>query len=119
MGKVSPKTAMNRRIKELKAIFIGVDEDKMKLVMPSIQQAAKMEQYIESLSAQLDAAGFVEEYQNGENQFGKKESTESKAYSTMIKNYNAVVRTLLSCLPENAQPQAEDAFDQFLRERRP
>ena len=104
MGKVSPKTAMNRRIKELKAIFAGVDEDKMKLVMPSIQQAAKMEQYIESLSAQLDAAGFVEEYQNGENQYGKKESTESKAYSTMVKNYNAVVRTLLSCLPENVQP---------------
>lgn len=118
MGKVSPKTAMNRRIKELKAIFADVDEDKMKLVMPSIQQAAKMEQYIESLGAQLDVVGFVEEYQNGENQYGKKESTESKAYSTMVKNYNAVVRTLLSCLPENVQPQAEDAFDQFLRERR-
>lgn len=117
MAKLKEKTVLNRRIKELKEIFSAVDEDKMKLVMPSIMQAAKMEQYIEKLSADLDAVGFVEEYQNGESQSGKKESTESKAYSTMVKNYNAVVRTLLTCLPENMQPQVEDELMAFVKGR--
>lgn len=117
MRKTKPETALKRRIKELKTIFSAIDEDKMKLVMPSIIQAAKMELYIDSLNEALEESGFVEEYRNGENQSGKKESTESKVYSTMMKNYNTVIRTLLACLPENAQPQAEDQLDLFLRDR--
>ncbi len=117
MRKLKPETALKKRIKELKTIFAAIDEDKMKLVMPSITQAAKMELYIERLNEALDKNGFVEEYQNGENQSGKKESTESRAYSTLMKNYNAIIRTLLACLPENAQPQAEDQLDLFLRNR--
>lgn len=115
MAKLQPKTRINRRIRELKSIFSGVDEEKSKLVMPCITQAAQMEIYIEDLSEQLDRVGFVEEYKNGENQTGKKESTESRAYATMIKNYNAVIRTLLSCLPETAQPKAEDELAEFLK----
>lgn len=115
MAKLLKKTRINRRIKELKSIFSEVDADKTKLVMPCIVQAAQMELYIEDLCEQLDAAGFVEEYRNGENQTGKKESTESRAYSSMIKNYNAVIRTLLSCLPESAQPKAEDELAEFLK----
>lgn len=117
MANLQPKTILNRRIKELKRIFSEVDADKMKVIEPSLIQAAKMELYICDLSAQLDEVGFVEEYQNGENQSGKKESTESKAYSTMVKNYNAVIRTLLSCLPESEQKAAEDEMMTFLKNR--
>ena len=88
---------------------------KFRIITHSIVQAAKMECYLEDLSIKLDAAGFVEIYQNGEHQSGKKESTESKAYSTLIKNYNTIIRTLLTCLPENAPPQADDTLTEFLR----
>ena len=118
MAKLQPKTIINRRIKELKQIFSDVDADKMKLVYPLIEQAAKMEQYIVALQTSLDEKGFVEEYQNGENQYGTKESTESKAYSTMIKNYNAIIRTLLTCLPETDQKQTEDEVMQFLKDHK-
>ena len=117
MSKLQPKTILNRRIKELKRIFSKVDSDKMKVIEPSLIQAAKMEMYIVDLAAKLDQVGFVETYQNGENQQGKKESTESRAYSTMIKNYNAVIRTLLSCLPESEQKDAEDEMLAFLKKR--
>ena len=117
MANLQPKTILNRRIKELKRIFSEVDADKMKVIEPSLIQAAKMELYIGDLSTQLDEVGFVEEYQNGENQSGKKESTESKAYSTMVKNYTAVIRTLLSCLPETEQKAAEDEMMAFLKNR--
>lgn len=117
MAKLQPKTILNRRIKELKDIFSAVDSDKMKVIEPSLIQAAKMELYIVDLARQLDETGFVETYQNGENQTGKKESTESRAYSTMVKNYNAVIHTLLSCLPENEQKGAEDEMMAFLKSR--
>ena len=99
MANLQPKTILNRRIKELKRIFSEVDADKMKVIEQSLIQAAKMELYI------------------GENHSGKKESTESKAYSTMVKNYNAVIRTLLSCLPETEQKAAEDEMMAFLKNR--
>lgn len=117
MAKLQPKTILNRRIKELKEIFSAIDSDKMKVIEPSLIQAAQMEMYIVDLAHQLDEAGFVEIYQNGENQTGKKESTESRAYSTMVKNYNAVIRTLLSCLPESEQKGAEDEMLAFLKSR--
>lgn len=72
MAKLQPKTILNRRIKELKEIFSAVDSDKMKVIEPSLIQAAKMELYIVDLARQLDDAGFVETYQNGENQTGKR-----------------------------------------------
>lgn len=118
MPKIKTETRIKRRIKELDEIFEGMDKDKKKVVEPLINFAAHMEVNIEKLDAQLMELGFVEEYRNGENQFGKKESTESRAYSTLIKNYTGVIRTLLSCLPETEQPQAEDALDEFLRNRR-
>ena len=117
MAKLQPKTILNRRVKELKRIFSEVDVDKMKVIEPSLIQAARMELYIVDLADKLDEVGFVEMYQNGENQMGKKESTESKAYSTMVKNYNAVIRTLLGCLPESEQKDAEDEMLSFLKER--
>lgn len=117
MGKLQPKTILNRRIKELKRIFSEVDSEKMKVIEPSLIQAAKMEMYIVDLADRLDQVGFVETYKNGENQTGKKESTESRAYSTMIKNYNAVIRTLLTCLPESEQKDAEDEMLAFLKKR--
>lgn len=35
----------------------------------------------------------------------------------MVKNYNAIIRTLLSCLPETDQKQAEDEVLDYLKRR--
>lgn len=118
MAKMKPENAIKKRIKELNTIFGNMDEDKKKVVGPLIDAAAHMESNLAMLDKRLMEVGFVETYTNGENQSGKKESTESRAYSTLIKNYTGVIRTLLSCLPETEQPQAEDALDQFLRAHR-
>ena len=68
MARLKEKTIIKRRKENLMKIFSDIDGDKMTLVEPSIEQAAKMEQYIMRLSEQLDEVGFIEEYQNGENQ---------------------------------------------------
>lgn len=118
MARMKPENAIKKRIKELTTIFENMDEDKKKMVGPLIDYAAHMEVNLRKLDEELTKVGFVETYSNGENQKGKKESTESRAYSTMIKNYTNVIRTLLSCLPETEQPEAEDALDEFLRAHR-
>ena len=70
----------------------------MMLVEKTIEYVVDLEFRIDKLQKELDTIGFVEEYQNGNNQFGTKESTVSKAYSNVLKNYNSLIRTLLSYL---------------------
>lgn len=66
------------------------------IVEKTIECIVDLEFRIDKLQKELDTIGFVEEYQNGNNQFGTKESTISKAYSNVLKNYNSLIRTLLS-----------------------
>lgn len=118
MGRKSKRTLLKERVDELKEIFAEVPAEKMKVAEPMLTRVAKMEFYLVDLEDQIDEVGFVEQYQNGNNQFGSKESTASRSYSTVIKNYNSLVRTLLSLLPDDARQDASDGFDEFLQSRR-
>lgn len=115
MRPIKPENRVKRRIKELRKIFEAVDADKLKLIDPMIHQVANLEIQMEKLLEDLKAVGFVETYQNGDNQFGTKESTVSRAYSGVFKNYVNAIRTLLSCLPETAPPEVEDILTEFIR----
>ena len=84
---------------------------------PMINLMVNIEFDLLKLKDEVDKVGYVEEYQNGNNQFGTKESTASKAYSSMIKNYNNIVKTLLSILPEDEQKEVSDGLDDFLQNR--
>ncbi|WP_329758915.1 hypothetical protein [Allisonella histaminiformans] len=117
MRPIKPENRIKRRIKELKKIFSIIDEDRLKVVTPLITQVANMEEQLEQLQADLKITGFVETYQNGENQSGTKESTVSRAYSSLFKNYVNAIRTLLQCLPDSAPPEAEDALMAFIKKR--
>lgn len=118
MAKAKPETLMKNRVKQLNEIFRGVAADKMEIVAPTIRRIAKMELYLVTLEEEIDRIGFIETYQNGENQKGTKESTASRSYSTVVKNYNALVRTLLALLPESEQQEASDGFEEFLQNHR-
>ena len=118
VARKSRQTLLKERIGELTEIFSAVAADKMKVARPMIVRIAKMEQYIVDLEKQIDEVGFVEAYQNGATQSGTKESTASRSYSTVIKNYNSLVRTLLQLLPDDCQQEASDGFDDFLQGKR-
>lgn len=117
MGRKSESTILKERIEELKQVFAEVSADKMKVVAPLVERLAKMERYLVDLERQVDDVGFVEDYQNGASQWGTKESTASRSYSTVLKNYNALARTLISLLPDDSQQEASDGFDEFLQMR--
>lgn len=115
MGRKSESTILKERIEELKQVFAEVSADKMKVAAPLVERLAKMERYLVDLERQVDDIGFVEDYQNGASQWGTKESTASRSYSTVLKNYNALARTLISLLPDDSQQEASDGFDEFLQ----
>ena len=115
MRQIKPETAIKRRVKALQEALKVADEEKQTVVSPLIGQVARLEYQLQKLMEQLEVVGFVEEYKNGENQFGTKESTVSKAYST--KNYVSAIRTLVQCLPATAAPDAEDTLTEFIKNR--
>lgn len=106
-----------KRIAEYNKIFKELPQEKKKLIRKLIEQAVHMEMQLDELQIQLEKVGFVEEYCNGNNQFGKKESTESKAYNTLMKNYNTTIKTLLAELPSDKNVDDDEEFKTFLMER--
>lgn len=98
MPKLTETTLKKRRINKYKEAFHHLDDNTMMIVEKTIECVVDLEFRIDKLQKELDTIGFVEEYQNGNNQFGTKESTVSKAYSNVLKNYNSLIRTLLSYL---------------------
>lgn len=114
MARKKLSAAVKRRIKEIQEAFSSVDADKMHVINRVIEHVAYMEEKLDEIKLILERDGFVEEYQNGENQWGTKESTASKAYNTVLKNYNTYIRTLLSAMPESVDIDSDDGFDEFL-----
>lgn len=107
----------NKKIKKetnrLKKLFKEIPENRKKLVQRTIENAAFMSVTLEDLMKHIKTYGVKEEYMNGNNQFGYKESVESKTYSNMIKNYTTIIKQLNDLLPEENKINEDDEFDKF------
>lgn len=107
MPKVSEKTLRKRRVEQYREVFKNIDDDKMAIVERTIDFAVDLEFRLDNLQKDLDRDGFIEEYCNGKDQYGTKEST-------AIKNYNSLIRTLLSCMPAKIDTTNDDGFEDFI-----
>ena len=58
--------------------------------------------------------GWVEEYQNGQNQHGVKKSSEGDTYNQLIKNYTSLMRQIMDKLP--MQTGELDEFERYMKE---
>ena len=107
----------NKKIKKeanrLKKLFKEIPENRKKLVQRTIENAAFMSVTLEDLMKHIKIYGVKEEYMNGNNQFGFKESIESKTYNNMIKNYTNIIKQLNDLLPEEKKIDEDDEFKQF------
>ena len=119
--KPAQKPDKSSRIKseeaKLRSIFKDLPDDARETTEKLIGNAAFMAATLEDLQEYINEHGCTEEYQNGENQFGKKKSSEVDVYNTMIKNYKAVIDTLLGRLPKAPPGGDDDGFDDFTAER--
>lgn len=92
---------IKKEITKLNRLFSDMDKKYKRTVQSLIENAAFMAVTLRELQEKINKDGLVCEYQNGENQWGTKKSPEVEIYSTMIKNYSAVMKQLTDLLPKD------------------
>lgn len=110
MAKISKDTKIKRRLSELNQIYSKLPEKKRSIAEHLIQNAAFMEVELEDLRKIIAENGASEEYKNGENQYGKKQSADLQSYNALLKSYNMVNSRLEAMLPPE---ESIDELDEF------
>lgn len=110
---IDKNRTVSKEINRLKKLFKDLDENKKKLAKNLIENAAFMSITLEDLKKDIIKYGVKETYVNGKDQFGFKESVESKTYNTMIKNYMNIIKQLNDMLPQEKKIDEKDEFDKF------
>lgn len=107
----------NKKIKKetqrLKKLFKDLPENKHKMAEKLIENASFMSITLDELKEDIKLYGIKETYVNGKDQFGFKESIESKTYNIMIKNYMNIIKQLNDMMPEQKKINEDDEFEQF------
>ena len=107
----------NKKIKKetqkLKKLFKDLPDNKKKMSEKLIENASFMSITLDELKEDIKVYGVKETYVNGKDQFGFKESIESKTYNTMVKNYMNIIKQLNDMLPEEKKINEDDEFERF------
>jgi len=98
-------------IRRLSKIFANIDEDKRELCEQLVQNAAFMAVSLRELQEQIKIDGWVEDYQNGANQKGRKTGSAAVLYTKLINNYRQVIGDLCKLLPKGEQELARISSD--------
>ena len=99
MAKPKKTTRIQKEKDRLFDIFQGLEANKLKTCSALIDRAAFITISLEDLEAQLNETGWVEPYQNGENQSGLKKAAAADVHISLTKNLNAIVKQLLDLVP--------------------
>lgn len=98
---------VEQRIKKeqrrLQKLFADLDKNKLATCRALIERAAFITVSLEDLEAQLNETGWVEYYQNGENQSGMKKAAAADVHISLTKNLNAIMKQLLDLVPAAKQ----------------
>ena len=98
---------------KLKKLLKELPENKKKMAEKLIENASFMSITLDELKDDIKIYGVKETYVNGKDQFGFKESIESKTYNTMVKNYMNIIKQLNDMLPEDKKINEDDEFERF------
>lgn len=104
------KNRLNRVLKATRQKNGQEPPPKIKAAKGLIENAAFMAIHLQDLQVDLNEHGCVEEYRNGENQYGMKKSAAADMYTTMYKNYITTIKQLADLAPENVETDELTAF---------
>ena len=99
MAKPKKTTRIKKEKERLEEIFRDLEPNKLSTCAALIDRAAFITVSLEDLEAQLNETGWVETYQNGENQSGMKKAAAADVHISLTKNLNAIVKQLLELVP--------------------
>lgn len=103
-------------LRKFKGFCRSLGRDRKNIATKLCQKAAFMEVTLEELQDRINKEGAIVEEKNGNGFVVKQENPAQKSYNTMIKNYNAIIKTLADMMPEGAA--ANDELMKFVRKRR-
>lgn len=105
---------IKKEIRRLNGIFKDITLDKKELCIELIKNAAFLSVQMKELTDRMNEEGVISEYQNGENQFGTKESPLVTVYCKFHKQYSGTFAQLNDLLPKNKQVDATDGFKDLM-----
>jgi len=98
-SELTKEQKIRKEITRLRGVFRDLDPNKKKTVEPLIKNAAFMAVSLDDLQERINEEGYTEEYKNGPNQFGRKQSEAVKTHIAMTKNYAAIMKALADLAP--------------------
>jgi hypothetical protein len=99
-----------QELTRLQAAFVADDEVTQEKIDGLVHEAAFLRASLVELKDEIRGHGYVETYQNGANQSGKKDSSYVKAYNNLLKSYTTVCKLLNDYSPAAASLK-DDGFD--------
>lgn len=112
--KIDKETLISTEFDRLLNIFKDIPKDRNELCTNLMQNAAFMVISLRELQTDLRINGWIEEYQNGENQHGRKPSSAAQVYNKLISNYNNIIKQLVGLLPDDKQEIAKATVDPMM-----
>lgn len=104
---------IRKETQKLKKLFKDLPDNKKKMAEKLIENASFVSITLDELKEDIKLYGVKETYVNGKDQFGFKESIESKTYNRMVKNYMNIIKQLNDMLPEEKKINEDDEFERF------
>lgn len=90
---------IKKEIARLKKVFKDLDKNKMQTVESLIRTVAFMSVSLEELQEIINEEGYTDKYQNGENQYGRKQSEAVKTHIAMTRNFTVIMKQLADLAP--------------------
>ena len=103
LKKLTKEEQITAEIERLTALFEGADANKRALVTPLIENAAFMRVTLDEMQAIINRDGVIDHYTNGQHQGGAKASAAVQGYNSLVKNYAAVIKTLMGLVPHEVR----------------
>ena len=110
MAKMKIETRIKKEKSRLLEIFKDLEQNKLKTCHALIDRAAFITVSLQDLEEMLNETGWVEPYQNGENQSGMKKAAAADVHISLTKNLNAIVKQLLDLVPPAQKASRLDAL---------
>jgi hypothetical protein len=99
MAKMKVDTRIKKEKARLLEIFKDLEPNKLQTCHALIDRAAFITVSLQDLEEMLNETGWVEYYQNGENQSGIKKAAAADVHISLTKNLNAIIKQLLELVP--------------------
>jgi predicted DNA-binding protein len=114
---LSKQERIDEEIKRLNRLYKAIGKSGLKRLKSLIERAAFLTIQCEDLEDHMVKNGVTSDYQNGENQWGSKESPESMSYDKKSKTLLAIISKLDEYVPKDPPKPKGDDFDEFVNGR--